>query len=382
MSAEIQTSLFIITAEIAVVTTVAALLAAGTAWVRGRARMKAAQALRDAAGRLPGEGEPVQQERALLGEFARAYLTRDADVLAGLPARLLALRQLYAEAPGGAVAADASAAQALQVENATLRAQAEALEQQRAAVSQQLETALGTINALVQEYGRGRGQEVAPTAESLLQALSKAGAAGIAAVPAFADAGENEHDLDVGDMGGELQPDIEVKAGALAVGEASPAEAMMDLAIEDQAVVGDQEEPPAPGEPEAAPVVSAPVSSVDIDALLEDVLVASAVEPKSEAASGEEAAGDVAVTPPQAEGLDDQGLDLSVPVEPPPAHGPERAHDASAPSPGEAGKDELDELDIDALLDAELGRQARLLTPPSGAEEDLDLARTDARGGK
>lgn len=348
MSAEIQTSLFIITAEIAVVTTVAALLAAGTAWARGRARMKAARALRAAAERLPGEGEIVQKERALLGEFARAYLTQDENVLAGLPARLLALRQLHAEAPGGEAAADSPGVQALQVENASLRAQAEVLEQQRASASQQLEAALGTINALVQEYGRG--QDVAPTAESLLQALSLAGAGGIAAVAAVAP----------------------------------PAEETLDLALEDQAVVEAQDEQPVLLEPVVVPAVAAPGSSADVDALLADVLGASAVEPALEVApTVGGGAGSVAVTPPQQKGINDQALDLSVPVEPPPAHGPESAHDASIPPPGDAGQDELDELDIDALLDAELGRQARLLTPPSGAEDDLDLARTDAaRGGK
>ncbi|MEW6692661.1 MAG: hypothetical protein AB1340_07490 [Pseudomonadota bacterium] len=376
MSAEIQTSLFLLTAEVAAVTGVAALVAAGVAWARGRARLKAAQALRDAAAKLPGEGEVVQKERELLGEFARAYLTRDAEVLAGLPARLLSLRQVIeaAAAPAAPEAdpAQAQAIQALEAERAGLQAKVEGLEQQRAQTQQHLDTALATINTLVQEYGRGRGQEVTPTAEALLQALLQVGAAGLAAAPAFVAAGGATPAEDT-----TSRPDIEVKAGAQAVEEG-----MMDLSIDDQVVVSDQEEPPASSEPEVVPPASTPVAAADIDALLEDVLGASAAEPKSEAASGEEAVGDVAVTPPQAEGLDDQGLDLSVPVEPPPAHGPERGYDAPAPSPGEAGKDELDELDIDALLDAELGRQARLLTPPSGAEEDLDLARTDARGGK
>jgi hypothetical protein len=373
MSAEIQTSLFLLTAEVAAVTSVAALVAAGLAWARGRARLKAAEALRDAAARLPGEGAVVQKERELLGEFARAYLTRDAEVLAGLPARLLSLRQVIEAAAAPAAPevdpAQVQAMEALEVERARLQAKVEGLEQQHAQTQQHLDTALGTINALVQEYGRGRGQEVAPTAEALLQSLLQIGAA----APAFAAAGEPASAEDA-----TSRPDIEVKAGAQA-----EEEAMMDLSLDDQVVVGDQEEPPAPSEPEVVPPASTPVAAADIDALLEDVLGAAAVEPKSEAASGEEAVGDVAVTPPQAEGLDDQGLDLSVPVEPPPAHGSERGYDASTSSPGEAGKDELDELDIDALLDAELGRQARLLTPTEAPVEDLyDLARVDEPGTK
>ncbi|MGC9007526.1 MAG: hypothetical protein ACP5IY_00390 [Halothiobacillaceae bacterium] len=369
MTAEIQTSLLLLTAEIAAVTTVAALVAAGVAWARGRARLKAAQALRDAAARLPGEGEVVHKERELLGEFARAYLTRDAEVLAGLPARLLSLRQVIEAAAVPAAPevdpAQVQAMEALEVERARLQAKVEGLEQQYAQTQQHLDTALGTINALVQEYGRGRGQEVAPTAAALLQSLLQIGAA----APAFAAAGGPASAEDAAS-----RPDIAVKAGAQA-----EEEAMMDLSIDDQVVVGDQGEPPAPGEPEAAPVASVPISSVDIDAMLEDVLGASAVEPKSEAASGEEAVRDVAVTPPQAEGFDDQGLDLSVPVESPPAHGPEREYDAPVPSPDKAGKDELDELDIEALLDAELGRQATLLSPPAG-DEDFDLARPEVSG--
>ncbi|MDM7322390.1 MAG: hypothetical protein P3W87_003715 [Gammaproteobacteria bacterium] len=371
MSAEIQTSLFLLTAEVAVVTGVAALVAAGLAWAHGRARLKAAEALRDAAARLPGEGEVVQTARDLLGEFARASLTRDAEVLAGLPARLLSLRQVIeaAAAPAAPEVDPAQAQEAWEAERARLQAKVEGLEQQRAQIQQHLDTALGTINALVQEYGRGRGQEVAPTAEALLQALLQVGAA----APAFAAAGGAASAEDT-----TSRPDIKAKAGAQAAEEG-----MMGLSINDQVVVDNPEEPPAPGEPEVVPPASTPVAAADIDALLEDVLGAAAVEPKSEAASGKGTIGDVAVTSPQAEGIDDQGLDLSVPIEPLSAHGPERGYDAPAPSPGEAGKDELDELDIDALLDAELRRQARLLTPTEAPVDDLyDLARLDEPGTK
>jgi hypothetical protein len=335
MSAEIQTSLFILTAEIAAVTGVAALVAAGLAWARGRARLKAAQALRDAAQRLPGEGEVVQKERELLGEFARAYLTRDAERLAGLPARLLSVRQAIeaaVEPPAPAIdpaEIQAQAMQALEEERAKWQTRLEGLEQQRAQTQQQLDTALATINTLVQEYGRGRGQEITPTAEALLQALVQVGGVGMAAAVA-----------------GRIEPAHAAEAVAPPDGT-SPAtepegdDTLLDLAVADEVVIGTEPEPAATTAPAA------------------------------------EAAEAVALPLPHAEALDDdQGLDLSVPVE------PVREPELPAPPAAEAGMDELDALDIDALLDAELGRQARLLTPPSGAEEDLDLSRTDAREGK
>jgi cell division protein FtsB len=355
MSAEIQTSLFILTAEIAAVTGVAALVAAGLAWARGRARLKAAQALRDAAQRLPGEGEVVQKERELLGEFARAYLTQDAEVLAGLPARLLSLRQAIEAALPPPVPevdpAQVQAIQALEAERAGLQAKLEGLERQRVQTQQQLDTALATINTLVQEYGRGRGQEITPTAEALLQALLQIHAA----APAFVAAGEPVAAEDA-----TSRPDIEVKAGAQAAEEV-----MMDLSVDDQGMVGDQEAPAAPSGPEAVPMASTPVAAADIDGLLEDVLGAGAVEPMLAAAAGEEVAEAVARPAPHAE-----ELDLSVPVE------PVREPEPAAPPAAEAGRDELDALDIDALLDAELGRQAALLTPPLG-DSDFDLSKVD-----
>lgn len=326
MSAEIQTSLFLLTAEFAAVTGVAALVAAGVAWVRGRARLKAAQALRDAAGRLSGEGEVVHKERELLGEFARAYLTQDADVLAGLPARLLALRQMYENVQVSQGVADIQLATSLEEEHAALRAREEALQSQLAATSQQLGSALSTVNALVQEYGRGQGKVITPTAEALLQAIlsmdQRQASADTALVMPMAEAeGDNDGQAGEpvvvqGESGGGKESDDWLETGMAASGPA----------------------------PEGADLVE----DVGASTRLEPV-VDSAVAPASSLA-----------------GAMNESLDLSVPeVEPEPQAG--------------KVKDELDELDIDVLLDAELGKQAQLLQPPPGESEDLDLSRADEK---
>lgn len=364
MSAEIQTSLVLLTAEVAVVTGVAALVAAGLAWARGRARLKAAQALRDAAQRLPGEGEVVHKERELLGEFARAYLTRDAEVLAGLPARLLSLRQVIEAAAASAAPkvdpAQVQAIQALEEERAGLQAKVEGLEQQRAQTQQQLDTALATINTLVQEYGRGRGQEVTPTAEALLQSLLQVGGAGIVAGAAGMSSAAlaREHTS---------WPDSNAPA-AESVGHG----AFIDRTNEDEAVVGARQEPaaspgPEPGRPAAVP-------AADIDALLEDVLGAAATEEPAPIPHAEVVDAPALLL---AKESNDQDLDLSVPME------PVREPELPSPPAVERGMDELDALDIDALLDAELGRQARLLAPAEApGDEPYDLARVDEPGTK
>ncbi|MEO1752095.1 hypothetical protein [Thiofaba sp. EF100] len=366
MSAEIQTSLFILTAEIAAVTSVAALVAAGLAWARGRARLKAAEALRDAAARLPGEGEVVQKERELLGEFARAYLTRDAERLAGLPARLLSLRQVIEAAAAPAAPEEDltqdQVIQALEAERAGLQAKVEGLEQQRMQTQQHLDTALATINTLVQEYGRGRGQEITPTAEALLQALLQAGGVGMAA--AAVSRIEPAHAAEP------LAPPDGPPPAAKPEGD----EALLDLAVADDVVVGTEPEPAATAAPAAEAAGSEPVAAADIDALLEDVLgTAASVAPAPAPHADELVVEPQAPVPAAAKEGYDQGLDLSVPVEPV----------VETAAVAEPAGDELDALDIDALLDAELGRQARLLTPVEApGEEQYDLARVDEPGTK
>ncbi|MFZ5580048.1 MAG: hypothetical protein ACOZAQ_06250 [Pseudomonadota bacterium] len=366
MSAEIQTSLFILTAEIAGVATVAALVAAGLSWARGKARMQAAEALRAASSRLPGEGEVVARERALLGEFARAYLTRDAEVLAALPAQLLALRQMYE----GLQVADGSdvspLAEELRTENAALQARADALEQQRSLTAQQLEGTLATINTLVQEYGRGRGEMVTPTAEALLQALLQISGTHRDAAPtlvseAAAPARDDQDRDDEGDAEDRAEEPSSVEAELTPSVSSEVPEVFMDLAAEASAGHG---EPEPGGEsgigPEVEPAPAAPAVGVeDIDALLADVLGAeAAVQPASATELKVETP---AVKPPE---VSEAEMDLSELM-------PE-------PEPVPQPKDDLDDLDIDALLDAEMGRQAKLLEGASGTPEDLDLARTDS----
>lgn len=353
MSAEIQTSLFILTAEIAGVATVAALVAAGLSWARGKARMTAAEALRVAAAKLPGEGEIVNKERALLGEFARAYLTSDAEVLAGLPAQLLALRQMYENIQVSHEAADTLKGQELQAENVALQARAQALEQQQAITAQQLETALATINALVQEYGRGRGQAVTPTAEALLAALMQLGTdGGVRAMDEVVDdRAERESNL-TDESASSAGMEIRGRGGN------GPTQANGDK--------GESE--PAPEVPDLAGGGAAPVSIEEPRVLVLE----------EEASADAEAAAEQAA--PQAQDTGETGLDASV-ASPLEAQEPE-VLDLSVPvqaadSTGGEVRDELDELDIEALLDAELEKQAKLLqTRPEGGE-DLDLARTD-----
>jgi ribosomal protein L16/L10AE len=348
MSAEIQTSLFILTAELAAVSTLAALGAGIAAWLFRRQRMRAAMALREAAERLPGEGEMVQRERALLAEFARAYLTRDAVVLGELPKALLDLRHAYEQThQDSAGAADSQQAEALQAEKEVLQARVEMLERQQALTAQQLEGALATINTLVQEYGRGRGVSVAPTSEALLQAL-------------LAIQGE-----------GRAQP---VEEGAAdrqevpAAGVGRPAEAVTEDGVEDALAdaLAEVAQPVGPFEDQASlpgEEVDAPQADVQADAL-----TAEAPQAAPAATAGHEPAPPPVPDEPAAAEAE---LDLSVPVAP--VEGP----------PAEEPRDELDTLDIDALLDAELSRQAELLAPaPSPSEEDLDLARTEDLPGK
>ena len=64
--------------------------------------------------------------------------------------------------------------------------------------------------------------------------------------------------------------------------------------------------------------------------------------------------------PRQERGAGEEDMDLAQAHEAPPQ---EKAEEKEAP------------LDIDALLEAELERQARVLATPPGEEEDLDLAR-------
>ncbi len=352
MSAEIQTSLFILTAEIAGVATVAALVAAGLSWARGKARMTAAEALRVAAAKLPGEGEIVNKERALLGEFARAYLTRDAEVLAGLPAQLLALRQLHEDIQVSDEAADTPLAQELQAENAALQARAQALEQQQAITAQQLETALATINALVQEYGRGRGQAVAPTAEALLAALMQLGADG--EVTAMAEVVDDKAER-------EPNPTDESDSAAgmetRGMGGNGPTQADGDMG----------ESMLAPEVPDLAGGGEAPTSIEEPRAAVLEEALAVADAATEEAAPQAQAAGvtglDASVASPMVT-QEPEVIDLSLPVE-------------AADSPGGEARDELDELDIDALLDAELGKQAKILQARPEGNEDFDLARTE-----
>lgn len=355
MSAEIQTSLFILTAEIAGVATVVALVAAGLSWARGKARMTAAEALRVAAAKLPGEGEIVNKERALLGEFARAYLTRDAEVLAGLPAQLLALRQMYEDLQVSDEAADtlqAQELQELQAEKVALQARAQALEQQQAITAQQLETALATINALVQEYGRGRGQAVTPTAEALLAALMQLGADG--GVRAMAEVVEAKAEREPN-----LTDESASSAGMETRGRGGNGPTQAD---------GDKgESKPAPevpdldGEGAAPAIIEEPRTVVLEEALAVADAVAEQAAPQAKDAG--EAGLEASVATPM-EAQEPEVLDLSVPVQ-------------AADSPGGEARDELDELDIDALLDAELGKQAKILQARPEGNEDFDLARTE-----
>jgi len=349
MSAEIQTSLFILTAEIAVVTTLAALLAAGLAWMRGRARMKAAQALRDAAARLPGEGEIVQQERALLGEFARAYLTRDADVLASLPARLLTLRQSYESLPRQTEAApEAPVDHALQAEVEALKVRAEQAEKSLQNVNQQLNEALATINTLVQEYGRG--EAMTPTAEAQLQSLRSL----VAEPMAVAQEAEG-----VSPSGPEASPAEQMPTAGGMEDEA----ANLDLSLPET------QPEPAPGSEtssndEPGPGAPAQDSRTDADLIHEAKALgtteaeASPAEPASAAPEGAEETKDTALP---------IEFDLS-------AEEPGKGEPSTAPA---SAADPLDELDIDALLEAELQRQNKLLQGGDPAQEDLDLAKTD-----
>lgn len=370
MSAEIQTGLFILTAELAGVTTLAALAAGIVAWSHRKGRLKAAEALRAAAERLPGEGEIVRKEKALLGEFARAYLTRDADLLAALPKALLALRQMHEDIQVSEDAADTQQAEAMQAEREALQARTEALEKQQAHTAQQLEGTLSTINTLVREYGRGRGQEVTPTAEALLQALlSMQGA------PARA------HDLDDAEI---PLPDVDATppknngAGQADEAGVDQGEGGMDLMFAD---TPEPEPGPEPG-PESGPVAEAvpeakdepapapTLSSEDVDALLMGVLAERPApekrpEPEPEPEPEPAAEAPAAPAPRAAEPSRDAAMDLSTPVEKPKDKAPAPAHD------------DLDDLDIDALLDAEMGRQAKLLTPAPASVDDLDLSRTD-----
>ena len=387
MSAEIQTGLFILTAEVAGITTLAALAAGIVAWVRRKGRMKAAEALRASADRLPGEGEIVQKEKALLGEFARAYLTRDADVLASLPAQLLALRQMHEDIQVSEEAADTQQTEALQAEKEAFRARAEALEKQQALTAQQLEGTLSTINTLVQEYGRGRGQEVTPTAESMLQALLQI--QGQSAEMPDQDAIEISSPGVETAVEAQVAPVTEEAATREPVSEqgSDAGSEAMDLAVEDELeavppaepeVEATAQEAAASGEAEKA--AAAAVSNDDVDALLMDVLGEGAsAEPKAsppekseKAAAEAEAvkAPDVPAAPKAQVAPKDEAMDLSVPVEKAQGKPPAPAHD------------DLDDLDIDALLDAEMGRQATLLTPAPASGEDLDLSRVDTPPGK
>lgn len=382
MSAEIQTGLFILTAEVAGITTLAALVAGIVAWVRRKGRLKAAEALRASADRLPGEGEIVQKEKALLGEFARAYLTRDADVLASLPAQLLALRQMHEGIQVSEEAADTQQAEALQAEKEAFQARAEALEKQQALTAQQLEGTLSTINTLVQEYGRGRGQVVTPTAEAMLQALLQ-----IQGQPAEIP---DQDAIDVSSPDADEMAEVQappVTEGA-AVSEPAREETTsgavsetMDLAVDDELEAVPLAEPeadssaqeePAPEEPVAAPAPA--VSNEDVDALLMDVLGESAA-PKASAEKAVELAVAAEAEAAQADDAPtaqpspkDEAMDLSVPVAKVQSKPPAPAHD------------DLDDLDIDALLDAEMGRQATLLTPAPASGEDLDLSRDTPPG--
>lgn len=385
MSAEIQTGLFILTAELAGVTTLAALGAGIVAWARRKGRIKAAEALRAAADRLPGEGEILQKEKALLGEFARAYLTRDADALGALPKALLDLRQMHEAVQVSGEAADTQQAEALQAEKEALQARTETLEKQLALTAQQLEGTLATINTLVQEYGRGRGQTVTPTAEALLQALLSMQGEG-----AERPSGQEEIKVAFQDAGSEAAPvddeaaiesmDLsidDVVAGDVPLDEVPVTEEAAAIEAGGEPEPEPEEQPAAPQTPEAAK----PVSNDDIDALLMDVLGESAAptaappatpaetaEPETALEAEAEAEGPVETTAPAPAPAEEDLMDLSVPVEEPPAT--------------EAPRDELDDLDIDALLDAELGRQAKLLTPASVPNEDLDLSRTEDLPGK